>query len=73
MKERPIIFSDWSVQRYKAGKKTQTRRLVTRANSLVNGKSASRTGWASIQWTSAWTDSSKGTWIVNPAILNIGE
>lgn len=56
MKDVPILMTKPLVQMTLAGKKTQTRRVVTAQNSTVNGYSM-RALWAHLHhWEKAWVD-----------------
>ncbi|TAL44099.1 MAG: hypothetical protein EPN91_05085, partial [Salinibacterium sp.] len=56
MTERPLIFSGSMVLALLSGAKSQTRRLVTRGTSLVDGGSISATLWGSLALDRAWVD-----------------
>lgn len=62
IRERPILFSSAMVQAILVGKKSMTRRVVSIANSLVNGDSPSKrsnglSGWPDLDFSKAWVDS----------------
>ena len=48
-----MAFKGWGVLAILRGDKYVTRRLVTRANSLVDGSSASKEHWATLDWSTA--------------------
>ena len=57
-----MAFTGWGALSILRGDKCVTRRLVTRANSLVDGKTPSSELWATLDWSSArvaeWSSSS---------------
>lgn len=57
MKERPILFSAPMVRAILEGRKTQTRRVVTKANSLRDGSSWHKSQpFDAHDWAAAWID-----------------
>lgn len=52
MADIPMIFGPWKVRSMLASndEEMQTRRVVTRRNSLVDGKAASKELWAALDW-----------------------
>lgn len=56
MSDYPRLFKDWSVRAILAGTKVQTRRPVTRSNSLVDGSPTTAQFWAGLDFSQAWLD-----------------
>lgn len=56
MRERPIIMQAESVQAIMEGRKTQTRRVVTRQNSLMDGYPGPKWRWDALDWNDAFVD-----------------
>ncbi len=55
-KDHPLLMSAPLVVKTMAGLKTMTRRLVTRATSLVDGYGASKKTWEELTFPRAWVD-----------------
>ena len=51
-----MAFKGWGVRSILRGDKFVTRRLVTRANSLVGGIPAPKWAWDMLDWSKAWID-----------------
>ena len=56
MKERPILMDSESVRAILNGSKSQTRRPVAPANSLVNGYPSRKDFWERLDFSDAWVD-----------------
>jgi len=56
VKERPLIFTGESIPLIFSGHKTQTRRVVTRTNSLVDGYPPTKEMWGQLEFERAWVD-----------------
>jgi len=56
MKEYPMSFSAEMVAALLDGRKTQTRRIVSRRNSLIDGYPISQERWDSLHFEDAWID-----------------
>lgn len=54
MTDYPMIFNTDSVRAILAGKKTQTRRLITQSNGKMERGNKIRTVWPTIDWASAY-------------------
>jgi hypothetical protein len=54
--EHPILFSTPMVRAILEGRKTQTRRVVSRANSLIDGSTPKGTWWNDLDFDEAWVD-----------------
>jgi len=56
VQERPLVFTGESIPLILSRQKTQTRRVVTRTNSLVDGYPATQKVWDQLQFDRAWID-----------------
>ena len=57
MPDKPMLFNSWSVQRIRAGEKSQTRRVVTKRNSEWGGGSWPKDPMSAYGWDKAFADS----------------
>jgi len=55
-KEHGLLFKPDMVRAYLAGNKSQTRRVITRRNSYVDGEPTSKEFWEQLQFDRAWVD-----------------
>jgi len=56
MTDRPVLFSAPMIRALLADRKTQTRRGLSRANSLVDGAASPRWLWDGLRFDEAWVD-----------------
>ncbi len=55
-KSHGLIFTGALMPRIIDGSKTRTMRLITRANSLIDGGPAYERVWSELDWSTAWVD-----------------
>lgn len=56
MKEHGLLLKPEMVRATLAGNKTQTRRVCTAQNSLIDGHPTGKAAWATLNWRDAWVD-----------------